>query len=131
MQILPFDPSVAQQRVVTSLDDYPCILGATWIQRAGLWLLDVMEVDETPIAMGIAMVQGVFLGRRCTHRIFAGRGRAGDTRAGFLMWDLTRSGVEAGYDDLGVRVLPVYLTELDVYLSRLPLPQTRGTEEIG
>jgi hypothetical protein len=49
-----------------------------------------------PICMGIKVVLGIQLGRRCL--------RAPFTNGVFVAVDLTRSGAEAGFDDIGTRV---------------------------
>lgn len=111
-EVIPFQPGVPHQRLECTLAGLTNLFEARWNTRDAAWYLNVMEVDETPIAMGLKIVLGVEMGRACTHPFFRGRG--------LVALDLSRSLREATLDDLGKRVLVIYFTELDKFLAQAP-----------
>jgi hypothetical protein len=107
--IMPVQPSIARQR----LDDTP-INGRTynvllrWNTRDrdggndGAWYMDVRESDNTPIAIGLKLVLGRYIGRYVNHPLF---------RDGvFVVDDTTGKHTETRFDDFGKRVLLLYFT---------------------
>lgn len=114
--IVPFVPGDPDQRFEIALDGEPYVLRARWNTSeddAGAWYLDAWERDgKTPIAFGIKLVLGALLGRTYLHPLFL---------SGVILIDLSDSGVEAGLQDLGGRVLLLHLTADDVVLMRQPL----------
>lgn len=67
-----------------------------WNSRAGAWYLDVLDDDESPIRVGIRVVLGTALGRRCVDARFPPG----------VLYAVDTSGArrEATLDDLGTRV---------------------------
>lgn len=105
-QRLPIVPSIPNYRFGTDLDGTQYRFAFHWNERAGLWYMDVLEVDDTPIRMGIAVVLGVRLG----HRTADSRFPPGELKAR----DLSGQGREAGLDDFGERVVLDYQTPDEV-----------------
>lgn len=110
------DPTAAQRqflvltnglyRVGTSIADVPYLFDVRWNVRAAAWFMDIREQNETPIAMGIKIVLGAYLGRRCQHALF---------RDGvFVAEDTTNQGREATFDDLGSRVIVKYIPAVEL-----------------
>jgi len=102
-RVLPLIPSTPNYRVSTTLDGVQYILDIRWNGRAGVWYLDVLDIDEDPIAAGIAVVLGSALGIRTTDARFP---------PGMLIAvDMSDEGHDAGFDDLGDRVAVLYYEE--------------------
>lgn len=114
---LPVLTSVPWHRVNTTINGYPVIFEFTWNARdnalgltTGAWYFDLMEQDETPIVNGVKIVLGTPLGRRSTHQLF---------RNGVLFaFDTSRQQKDAGFDDLGARVVLRYYTGAEVMTIR-------------
>lgn len=105
-QILPLVPSVAAYRVGTQLDGDQFILDVRWNSRADAWFLDILSEAEEPIRMGIKIVLGTLLGRRCVDPRFPN---------GLLIAsDLSNAGREATFDDMGVRVVVFFYPATEV-----------------
>ncbi len=108
---LPLVPSVGTYRFATTLEAYgdgaateprEYVIRVRWNDRAKGWFLDVLKADETPLRVGLRLVLGAIIGGRCVDLEFP---------AGALYpCDLSGEGVEAGFDDLGTRVVVYYYT---------------------
>jgi len=98
---IPFIPSDNNYRLVTSFDGTRYLVDVHWnsVDGVGAWYFDLREEDETPIRLGIKVVLGVNLGRASTHKFF----QENILRA----IDTSNAGLDAGYDDLGARVIVV------------------------
>lgn len=108
--ILPFQPSIPSYDFTTTIEGRSLIFLPRWNEREVAWFLDITEIDQTPIISGAKLVLGAFIGRESTHIMF---------RRGVLVCvDTTGNQQEAGYDDMGVRVLVKYIPGLDL-LRRL------------
>jgi hypothetical protein len=108
-QLLPFEPSIPNQRVATTLDGTQFVFDVRWNGRAACWFMDILDADAEPIVMGIAVVIGAMLGRRSV-----------DPRgpAGFIMAeDTSGTGLDAGLDDLGTRVRVLFFTGDEFYAA--------------
>lgn len=97
---MDFVPSIPNSRFSTALSGTQYIIVQRWNARDGAWFFDLLAEDETPIAYGIKIVLGVLLGGRNVNDEFP--------LGVFEAHDLTGSGVEAGLDDLGTRVVVYY-----------------------
>lgn len=119
--VLPFRPSIGNYRFGTTLGQASYIFDVRWNSRdnidrktgqpMGAWYMDLRAENLKPIAFGVKLVLGAYLGRRVNHQLF---------RNGVLVaQDTTNAGRDATYDDLGVRVLIKYIpvTELVRRLS--------------
>ena len=103
---LPFAPSIADYRVGTTLDGVQYILDVRWNGRDSAWFFDFLAEDETPIRRGIKVVLGTSLGGRTADAAFP--------RGIIIAADLSGAGRDAGFDDIGTRVLVYFfpLSEL-------------------
>jgi hypothetical protein len=103
---LPLVPSIANYRLGTLLDGVQYTVDVHWNARAGAWYMDFYTADETPIRMGIKIVLGVLLGGRVPDPAFP--------HGAMFAIDMTGSGTDAGIDDLGTRVIVVYVPAADL-----------------
>jgi|SRR6185369_15744246 len=110
--IIPFVPGDPLQLIAITLDTEPYVMRARWNSDDLAWYLDVWERDgTTPIAFGIKLVLGVRLGSTYLNPLFT---------AGLFLIDNDNSGVEAGLNDLGRRVVMVHLTAADAIIMEQP-----------
>lgn len=72
----------------------------------GAWYLDFFESDRTPIILNVKLVLGMYLGRRANHALFK--------NGVFVAIDTTNSGVDAGFADLGSRVIVQYIPVIEL-----------------
>lgn len=106
---LPLVPSIPNYRVSTTLGGEQFVFDVRWNGRAETWFLNVLTSDAQPIRTGIRLVLGAGIGDRVADSRFpAGR---------FVVSDLSRSGREAGLDDLGTRVVVLFLTNEELGLG--------------
>jgi hypothetical protein len=106
---LPFVPGVPAYRVATSLEGVTYLLDVHWNERDGAWYFDIYQADETPIRYGIKVVLGALLGGRVVDEAMP---------PGYVIAaDLSGEGRDAGYDDLGDRVLVYYYTREELGLA--------------
>lgn len=111
MQLIPVEPSTPFQTFGTTLDGDHFVFEFRWNGRAGVWYMDIRDEDEDPIKLGVAVVLGVPLGRRCTDPRFP--------RGVLWAYDTSGAGRDPGIDDLGSRVLIYFLTA-EEYLAGIP-----------
>lgn len=105
-QILPFVPSVPYYRFRTSIENVAYIFDVRWNVRDAAWYFDLLETDETPIALGVKIVLGMSLARRIKHPLFRNGTLVAIDTSGKLR--------EPGLDDLGTRVQIRYYTVYDI-----------------
>lgn len=86
-----------------------------WNARDSSWYFDVLDASDKIVVGSVRFVRGVYLGRRCKHEIF----RNGALAAVCTVANDRR---EAGFDDLGRRMLLRYFTVYDIMLGRGVLP---------
>ncbi len=117
--VVPFQPGNPSYRMAVTLGTADFLMDVTWNDRdgnptgaangAGAWYMDLYLPDETPIAGGIKIVLGTFLGLRVADvRMPHGLLQAVDTSATNANGTATAdpsAGVDAGLDDLGARVI--------------------------
>jgi hypothetical protein len=101
IQTLPLIPEEASYRVSTTLGDTQYILDVHWNERASAWYLDILASDETYIRAGIKIVLGAFLGGRSV--------TPGFPDGVLLALDKSGEGRDAGYHDLGTRVVVLFI----------------------
>lgn len=111
---IPFVPSIGLYNFSTTIGGTPYSFDARWNTRDAAWYVSLYEIDLTPIVLGVKVVLGAFLGRRCQHKLF----RAG----AFVAQDLSSQQLDAGFDDFGTRVIVKYIPVLDLMrrLNELP-----------
>lgn len=97
-------------RFGATIESTPYLFDVRWNSRDAAWYMDVLEASEQPIVLGIKLVLGAYLGRRSNHRLFK--------RGVFMMLDTSDAGRDATYDDLGERVILVYMP-IDELIRRL------------
>lgn len=109
--VLPLIPSEFNYRVQTTIDGTSYLFDLRWNGRDESWYIDVLEVDETPIVQGEKVALGALIGRISTHKLF---------RRGVLVAvDLSSAGREATYDDLGTRVVVMWMPLSEVLARRV------------
>lgn len=106
MQTLALVPSIGNYRFSTILDGLPFVFDVRWNTRNESWYLTVLRDDGTVIRHNIRVVLGIALGARVADADFP--------PGVFFAIDLTKSSVEATYDELAERVPVVYLEESDI-----------------
>lgn len=102
-QQLPLQPSVANYRFGTTLDGTPYIIDIYWNSRSSTWYMDLLGEDEVPIRNSMRLVLGTLIG-----------GRSADARfpsGSFLVVDLSGADIDAGFNDMGVRIMVWYIPE--------------------
>lgn len=110
MQLIPFQPSVAHCEFQTLLDGQLITIEQRWNaadnEGAGAWYFDLRTSDGVVLARSIKIVLGPPLARRVEHPL---------TRNGCIVArDLSGQGREAGFDDLGARVIVMYFTAYEM-----------------
>lgn len=110
MQLIPFEPSNPHCEFQALLEGQLVTFEQRWNASenngAGAWYFDLRTADGVALAHGIKITLGVPLGRRIEHPL---------TRGGCIVArDLTGQGREAGFDDLGVRVVVMYFTAFEM-----------------
>lgn len=94
---IPLIPEEFNYRVSTVLDESEYIFDVRWNERDSGWYFDLYDAEGDIIRAGIKIMLGAFLGGRCADpRYPAGT---------FIASDLSNSGRDATYYDLGVRVV--------------------------
>lgn len=104
--ILPLVPTIPSYRVGTTLAGVAYILDVYWNGYDEAWYMDVLDEEADKIRVGIKIVLGAYLGRRCVDPRFP--------RGVMIASDQTGEGREAGLDDLGTRVLVYFYTPEEV-----------------
>lgn len=94
---IPFLPSDNNYRLAIPIDTVMYLFDTHWNSKDQSWYFDLREQDESPIALGVRVVLGASLGRSSHHPFF--------TKYMLHAIDTTGEGREAGFDDLGARVV--------------------------
>lgn len=108
-------PGVGDQTFTTAIDDIAYVFRVRWNLREGAWYMHIYEEDgRTPVALGLKIVLGTYIGRQSIHPLFLS--------GVFVAQDTTRAGIEPTFDDLGERVQLVRysLEELANRITFLP-----------
>lgn len=109
--LIPFQPSLPFYTFSTTIDNVEYVFNVRWNGRDGAWYFDVSEVDNVPIASGVKVVLGGFLGRAINHPLF---------RDGVIVAvDTSDAGKDATFDDIGTRVQVMRLTLDEVLALRV------------
>ena len=101
-QILPLTPSVPSYGFATVLGGVTVLIDVRWNGRDAAWYLDLYAEDETPIRHGIKVLLGSPMGRRSISPLFP--------RGALIVVDTSGAGRDAGFDDLGTRVVVAFFT---------------------
>jgi len=102
-QRLPLIPSEPHYRFSTELGGVVFIIEMRWNTRDAAWYMSVFDETEIPILSGMKLVLGALLGRRSVDPRRPG--------GAFVISDLSGSGTEAGFDDIGERVVVSFFSE--------------------
>lgn len=94
---------------VTTLDGSDFVFTFSWNGRESAWYFDIADQDGVPIAMSIKVTVETPLLRRC----------ADPRQPKGLLWaaDTTGQGLDPGRNDLGERVLLLFVSFDDATLS--------------
>ena len=99
MQIIPLTSEPNQFfTLVLQENQYSCFLLRN--ERMGTWMLSIRDADGVSVIEGQALV----LGQKILEPYDLGLGQ-------FAMVDTENTGIDAGEDDLGSRVILLYVTE--------------------
>lgn len=105
-QMIDLVPSVPFYRLISELDGTEYVFDVAWNGRAGAWFLTISDTEEDVIAPSVKLCLGAVLG----HKVYDDRMPPG----ALVMVDLSETGTEAGFDDLGVRVPLYYYAESEL-----------------
>ena len=124
MLIMPFVPSLSPYDFNTPIDNASYHFDVRWNARAnvqadgsrtGAWYFDIREIDNTPIALGVKVVIGAYLGRKHVHQLFSnGVFVAVDTEMRVDAATGRRGRRDPGFDELGARVRVLYVRNAEV-----------------
>ncbi len=115
MQDIPLIPSNAWYDLTVPVEEFDGSIVTMrfeirWNFRNRSWYFTLFEDDNTLLISGVRMVLGTYLGSRCRAKFF---------RDGVLvMVDTSGKGVEAGFDDLGTRIVMRRFTVYEVMVGR-------------
>mgnify|MGYP000964135267 CR=1 FL=1 len=110
MQILPVIPGVSPQRFSVALGNAVYLFDLRWNPRDECWFLDAFDEDGTAIFHGAKVVLGSHVGRLHRHRLTADGALIAADTSGRL--------ADAGFEDLGRRVLLVYVPADELVAAR-------------
>ena len=109
--LLPLEPSNGLYQVTTSLYGTTVILDVRWNSRDNAYYMDISSSLGTPIATGLKIVLGTYIGRQVNHPIF--------TNGVLLAVDNSGQGQDAGFDDLGGRISVWYYSASELLAAQL------------
>lgn len=112
-QRIPVEPSIGSYNFTCAIaynntEGTQYAFDMVWNPRDAAWYMSVLEADETPIVVGCKVVLGAFIGRWSQHPLLQ--------YGVFYAYDVSGSEVDAGFNDLGTRVLVVYAPQEDLAL---------------
>lgn len=101
-------PHYSMQVVLESIEreSVTYTLEFRWNDREGSWYMDLKTEDETPILSSVKVVVNFFLAARVNV--------ANRPRGRFIAYDTTGQDLNPGLNDLGDRVVLVFLTPEEV-----------------
>lgn len=119
LYIIPTVPGAVDYDFGTTIEGVGYIIAVKWNPRdkamdakgnvitAGAFYFDIYDAGSKPLATGIKVVLGTYLGRR-----YAGIQLFKD--GVFTAYDTSGTGIDAGASDLGSRVLLLYIPNRDL-----------------
>lgn len=116
---LPFKPSVAFQSFDSTLAGVTYSFRAQWVAVENAWFMDIATVDGAPIATAVKIALGAVIGSRLMQRV------PGAPLGYFYIIDTSGKGQDAGYDDLGARVIVRFYHLMEAIFSLvygIPIP---------
>jgi len=97
---LPVRTDLPAYDIQTELDGVLYTLGFSYNARAGYWVMDISDANETPILMGIRIISGWLL----TDRFVMDNLPPGD----FFVFDTSGKNADPLQDDFGTTKLMMY-----------------------
>jgi hypothetical protein len=109
--VLPFVGSIQSYRITTTIGSSKYQFDVRWSDRDSAWYFDLSDAAGAPIIKGSKITLGAYIGRLGA--------TVPPLRDGILVaLDLSRSGQEATFDDLGTRVQVRYVP-IEDFIARL------------
>lgn len=106
VHLIPLVPSNPDYDMNVTLDGIRYIMHVYWNDRDAAFYFDMFAADRTPIATGIKITLGCYLGRTT---------QAAPFNAGVIIaMDTYGNDIDAGIDDLGARVQMYYVPTRDL-----------------
>ena len=105
-EILPFQPSISHYEFSTGFVGDEFVFNVRWNGRAESWFIDILARDRTHIASGLKLVLGTLIGGRSTDPRFP--------QGVFQVIDLSGDFRDAGFDDLGTRVIVYFYSNTEL-----------------
>lgn len=93
VSVLPFTPSEGNYQFEVSIEDIAYVFDVRWNERDKAWYFDLLEADRTPIAYGLKVTVGSYIGRYSTHALFQ--------RGVIAAIDTSGEYRDPGFDDIG------------------------------
>ncbi len=110
--VIPFqNPPLPFYQFSTTIENVEYFFNVRWNGRDQAWYFDVLTLDNEPIASGIKVVLGTFLGRTTIHPLFR--------NGAFAALDNSSSGKDAGFYDLGTRVIVIWMSTAEILSWRV------------
>lgn len=108
-ELIPFTSSDNNYRLVIPLGGTNYLFDVRWNSRDSAWYISILTEDEVPIGSGLKLVLGARLGRHNPHPFFK--------EHTLVVLDTSGEDRDAGYDDLGARVVLVHVLVSTVGVS--------------
>lgn len=104
--VLPFDSADPHYTVIVQLEGVRYLFALDWNDREGAWYLGISTEEEEALLSGVRCVSDWPLLRKNT----SSQVPPGD----IVFLDSEGAGADAGRDDLGDRVVPLYYPAADI-----------------
>lgn len=106
MQVLPLVPSIPLYTFDTLLDGVAYVFRVYWNARDEAWYMDIADGERVVVAYGLKIVLGTSIGRTVDHELTA--------RGSLIAIDRSGENRDATFDDIGQRVLVLYVPALEL-----------------
>lgn len=103
---LPLRSGISDYQFTSELDGTEYLFNVRWNSRNLTWYLDILQEDETPIRHGVPIVLGTPLAYGETDPAFP--------NGVLIAFDTSGSGLDAGFSDLGERIVLLFYTDAEV-----------------
>jgi len=114
---IPLQPSIADYIMGVTIAGDHYFMHVYWNDRDAAWYFDMLDGDENTIIAGVKIVLGAYLGRTARQKPF--------TNGVLGLYDTSGAGLDAGFDDLGSRVVMKWLPTSE-WLARLAYIEQTG-----
>ena len=99
--LIPFIVGDNNYRLAVPLDDTTYLFDVRWNSRDAAWYMDILTEAEVPIGSGLKLVLGAPIGKHNPNLFFR--------EHTFTVIDTSGENRDAGYDDLGARVVVIHM----------------------